>query len=78
MPSKPPEASLAALELEPHADTFLGSPFWNAILHRSTNDAEDWRSSRWFWVIDGLFRAAAMLWLRWYLHRQRTKEAKRL
>ena len=74
MPSpQPPEASLAALEFEPHADAFLGSPFWNAILHRKANDTEGWRSSRLFGPLDWLFQVSAMLWLRWYLHRRPKK-----
>jgi hypothetical protein len=58
---------------EPHAEAFLGSPFWNAILHRKSNDAEGWRASRFFGPLDWLFHVSAMLWLRWYLH-QRAKK----
>jgi hypothetical protein len=78
MSPEQPQVTVAALEFEPHADGFLGSPFWNSILHRKANDTESkWQHSRLFFMIDVIFGALAMLWLRWYLHK-RVKEKTRL
>jgi hypothetical protein len=65
---------ITSLVFAPHADSFLGSPFWNAILHRKSEASRfDWRSARFFWWIDALFRLASYFWIRSYKQRKQNR-----
>lgn len=74
--SDPDTKLLSSIDFAPQADQFLGSPFWNAILHRTFEEPRPESTGRrlfssLFWFGDLLMRLAAGLWLRVYLQRRK-------